>query len=194
MDFCEVDLNEELESVLLIVEKDMNLDNLRVEKNFMENPPKVYADANRMRQVFLNLFNNARQSMTLGGVLTVRTCEIFKEVKQNRRKEDAVKDPKKIPVQEESFFQIQIQDTGSGIKPSDLSKIFDPFFTTKPEDQGTGLGLSVCHSIIEKHHGLIEVESTVGRGTTFFITLPGKDSRRNRKKVKRLSVVEPLAG
>jgi signal transduction histidine kinase len=68
--------------------------------------------------------------------------------------------------------EIQIQDTGEGIPPEIQSKIFEPFFTTKKIGKGTGLGLSIVYEIIQKHDGVIRVESQVGKGTLFFITLP----------------------
>ena len=67
---------------------------------------------------------------------------------------------------------IEISDTGSGISEENLSKIFDAFFTTKPVGTGTGLGLSISYSVIQKHGGELRAESEVGKGTTFFITLP----------------------
>ena len=63
-------------------------------------------------------------------------------------------------------------DTGGGIRKEDMGRIFDPFFTTKPEDKGTGLGLSVCYTIIQRHGGVIEVESELGKGASFIIDLP----------------------
>ena len=63
-------------------------------------------------------------------------------------------------------------DTGGGIPPEELTKLFDPFYTTKPVGQGTGLGLSISHGIVQKHNGAIEVESEVGKGTTFTVRLP----------------------
>ena len=81
----------------------------------------------------------------------------------------------------ESYFfpnrglvEIKVTDTGRGISREDLSKIFDPFFSTKKEGKGLGLGLSVVHSIIERHKGSISAESTPGKGTMFTITLPVK--------------------
>jgi signal transduction histidine kinase len=73
-----------------------------------------------------------------------------------------------------TWMQIAIEDTGVGISPSNLEHIFDPFYTTKHESierEGTGLGLTIVHQIIQEHHGYIEVESTVGAGTTFYINL-----------------------
>ncbi len=72
----------------------------------------------------------------------------------------------------ENTAVIAFQDSGAGIPPENLSRIFDPFFTTKPEGQGTGLGLSVSYGIISNHNGHIQVESNLGKGSTFTIILP----------------------
>jgi signal transduction histidine kinase len=74
--------------------------------------------------------------------------------------------------QADEAIALAVQDTGVGIPPENLRRIFDPFFTTKPAGEGTGLGLSVGYGIIARHHGRIDVESTVGQGTTFTILLP----------------------
>lgn len=110
----------------------------------------IYAkyDAQQIEQVLINLIHNAVQAMPNGGSLRLRLK------------------------QEGDFALIEVQDTGSGIEPEKLQRIFDPFFTTKPEGEGTGLGLSVSYGIIANHHGKIEVESEVGKGSTFSITLP----------------------
>jgi two-component system NtrC family sensor kinase len=125
-----------------------------------------------MRQVFLNLTNNARHAMSRGGNLTVTTETYVKKHKQNRRKTDLDTPADAIPIIQENVIRVIFSDTGTGIKKEDMVKLFDPFFTTKPEDQGTGLGLSVCYTIIEKHSGTIEVESTYGEGASFIIDLP----------------------
>jgi signal transduction histidine kinase len=98
----------------------------------------------------MNLLTNAAQAMTgrAGARITLRT----------RRQEGQV--------------VIQVADNGPGIPPEILSRIFDPFFTTKDVGEGTGLGLSIVHGIVERHGGTIEVESEVGKGTTFTVTLP----------------------
>ncbi len=125
-----------------------------------------YMDSRRMQQVLLNLILNGIQAMEDGGVLEIKAC------KQDDKDE----------------FCFLVRDTGKGIPEENLSKIFDPFFTTKDgtavvsssgyqsivEQQGSGLGLSICHSIVEKHGGRIEVESVVGEGTTFIVHLPTK--------------------
>jgi signal transduction histidine kinase len=74
--------------------------------------------------------------------------------------------------QEGDTVWVEVQDTGRGIKPEDLSHIFDPFFTTKPVGKGTGLGLSLSYGIVTKHHGRIEVQSQDGKGSSFRVWLP----------------------
>jgi signal transduction histidine kinase len=167
-----VDLNEELDFVLSIVEKEMHLNCIEIERQFTDESWMVHVDPDRMRQVFLNLFNNALHAMPCGGVLTIRTDFAVREVRRNRRKEDAFREPHELPVYRETQFRIQVIDTGTGIKKENLQKIFDPFFTTKPEGKGTGLGMSVCYAIIDQHGGMIEVESEEGQGTTVQIWLP----------------------
>ncbi len=185
MELTFIDINEELESVLSIMEKDMQMDNVQVIRNFSSNLPAIKIDANRMRQVFLNLTNNARHAMERGGNLTVTTETYVKELKQNRRKTDLAASPDEIPVILENFIRVEFADTGTGIKEEDMVKLFDPFFTTKPEDKGTGLGLSVCYTIIEKHGGTIEVESKYGEGAAFIINLPCTSRRESDQRSTR---------
>lgn len=110
--------------------------------------PEVECLPSQLNQVFLNLMLNAAQAIATHGTLTLATgCE-----------GDGV--------------WVSISDTGGGIAPENLNRIFDPFFTTKPVGKGTGLGLSVSYNIIAKHNGRIEVESELGKGTTFRIWLP----------------------
>jgi len=169
----------------------MLLDNIKVVRNFGSDLPRTKIDANRMRQVFLNLINNARYAMEQGGTLTVTTEKIAKELRRDRRKSDVDKAPDKIEIYQEYFLRIKISDTGTGIKKEDMVKLFDPFFTTKPEDKGTGLGLSICYTIIEKHSGTIEVESEYGKGATFVIELPGPtNSSENKEEIPKQSSVE----
>jgi signal transduction histidine kinase len=116
----------------------------------------------------------------------VSTETHIKKQKQNRRKTDANKPPEAIPLIQENFIRIKFADTGTGIKKEDMVKLFDPFFTTKPEDQGTGLGLSVCYTIIEKHSGTIEVQSKHGDGAVFIIDLPSP----SRKETDQDSMIK----
>ncbi|MBI4389253.1 MAG: response regulator [Nitrospinae bacterium] len=162
------DINRELESVLSLVEKDLLLNDIRVVRRFDLNMDKVLIDTDRMRQVFLNLINNAKYAMQAsGGTLTLTTRTVHKDRRKSRRDDTSVDETVGIP-----FARIVFSDTGTGIKKEHMDKLFDPFFTTKPEDKGTGLGLSVCYTIIEKHAGALEVESEYGHGATFTIDLP----------------------
>jgi signal transduction histidine kinase len=105
-------------------------------------------DAQQIEQVLINLIQNAIQAMPDGGTLRLSLSQAGEAI------------------------ALAVQDTGVGISPENLRRIFDPFFTTKPTGEGTGLGLSVSYGIIARHHGRIDVESTVGQGTTFTILLP----------------------
>ncbi len=112
--------------------------------------PKVYCLPSRINQVFMNLLLNAAQAIKERGVITLGTG------------------------QEGNQIWVEITDTGEGIAAQNMSRIFDPFFTTKPVGNGTGLGLAVSYSIVEKHGGRIEVASEVGTGTTMRVWLPIK--------------------
>jgi two-component system NtrC family sensor kinase len=119
---------------------------------------QVSGDEGQLQQALIILAENAVDAMQQGGVLTMRT----------RRGEGAT-------------VLVEVSDTGVGIPHENLAKIFDPFFTTKEVGRGTGLGLAVCYGIVEEHGGRISVESNVGRGTTFTLTLPATslDGDRN---------------
>lgn len=110
--------------------------------------PEVECMPSQINQVFLNLLMNAVQAIDRKGVITVRTGSSEQEV------------------------WVEVEDTGQGIAPEHINRIFDPFFTTKPVGKGTGLGLSLSYGIVQKHHGRIEVNSEVGKGTRFRICLP----------------------
>ena len=146
-DFKPTDINENIESTLKIAGH-LFKGGIQVIKEFSPLPP-VQAFPAQMNQVFLNLITNAVHAVDeRTGRITIKTMHQGNSV------------------------VIKVIDNGKGIPPENLKKIFDPFFTTKPVGQGTGLGLSIAYKIIEKHGGKIEVQSQVGRGTEFTITLP----------------------
>ncbi|GJL78860.1 MAG: hybrid sensor histidine kinase/response regulator [Nitrospinaceae bacterium] len=161
------DINKELESVLSIMQGEMSHEAIEVVRDFDADLPELLLDSDRMRQVYLNIINNAKYAMSGGGTLTVQT-RILKG--KNYPKTENGK-PATNPGKD-GTLRISFRDTGPGIAKENLGQIFDPFFTTKPEDKGTGLGLSVCYSIVEKHGGFLEVESDGKKGATFFIDLP----------------------
>ena len=143
-----VDLNALLERTLSLVEFEMSVEDIVVVRAFAPALPSLWADGDQLAQVFLNMITNARDAMPEGGELTLGTSTSGETI------------------------EIRFMDTGRGISEEHLGKIFDPFVTTKPVGEGTGLGLSVGYGIIQAHGGDIDVESEVGRGTTFTIRLP----------------------
>jgi two-component system cell cycle sensor histidine kinase/response regulator CckA len=131
--------------------------------NYSHSPATVEADAGMMEQVLLNLGVNARDAMPRGGQLGVRISIVDVNENHVRRHPDA-----RIG----TFVCVAKSDTGTGIAPENISRIFEPFFTTKEVGKGTGLGLATVYGIVKQHQGWIEVESVVGKGTTFRIYIP----------------------
>lgn len=124
--------------------------------------PHIYADHTQMHQAILNLCVNARDAMPQGGEISLTISEVS-GIKLKERFSSASQD---------SYIRVDVSDTGMGMDESTRNQIFDPFFTTKEKGKGTGLGLSVVYGIMHAHQGFIDVESTVGRGTTFHLYLP----------------------
>ena len=132
-------------------------------KESIENDiPFINADRTQIHQTMLNLCVNARDAMPNGGSITIKAEKQTKEFVQER-----------IPAaDQDSYVCISIIDTGEGMTEATLRRIFDPFFTTKEPGKGTGLGLSVVYGVVQSHHGFIDVESSVGNGTTFRLYFP----------------------
>jgi two-component system, NtrC family, sensor kinase len=143
-----VDVNKVVEETLSLVAHPMKTSQIQVVKNLGDALPSVRGSANKLQQVFLNLFLNARDAMPGGGMLEVKTLA------------------------HNGSVEIEIVDTGAGIPREHIHKIFDPFFTTKATGRGTGLGLSVSYGIIKEHAGKIDVRSTPGKGTSFHVEFP----------------------
>ncbi len=134
--------------VLDVLQERFEKQHIQVTQTVAPDLPKVLADPDHMNQVFLNLFLNACQAMPEGGTLRLALYPT----------EDSV--------------ELTVQDTGCGIPQEQLSKVFDPFFSTKAVGEGTGLGLTVVHGILQEHQGAIHVRSDPGQGTTFIVSLP----------------------
>lgn len=145
-----VNINKIIETSLRLAGFDKLFQKLKLKKDFETNLPNVFADADQLQQVFLNLFLNARDAMPNGGELLIKTYG------------------------EEKFVVTKISDSGVGINDEDFKKIFDPFYTTKSTGSGTGLGLAVCYGIITAHDGKIEVSNNIENniGTKFTVYLP----------------------
>jgi signal transduction histidine kinase len=153
----EEDVNDIVSSCLYFIEVKADSLGIKIEKDLAPTLPRVMLDRQQIKQVFLNLFLNAMDAMSQrGGTLRVRSRNLVKAGGK-------------------PWVQIETEDTGHGIQDTNLEHIFDPFFTTKHESgehEGTGLGLTIVHQIIQEHHGEIRVNSTVGSGTTFLVNLP----------------------
>ncbi|MGH9791760.1 MAG: ATP-binding protein [Candidatus Acidiferrales bacterium] len=147
-EFSEVNLNSVVEETLSLVAHPFKTARVNVIKSFSNGLPTVMGSPNRLQQVFLNLFMNARDAMPSGGMIEVRTGTYNGSV------------------------EVEVTDTGVGIPREQLNRIFDPFYTTKAVGRGTGLGLSVSYGIIKEHAGTIDVRSTPGKGTSFRLEFP----------------------
>ena len=145
-------VNDVLEECVGFLENEARYRNIKMNRELDQNLPTIASDSSQLQQVFLNILNNAIDAMGKDGALTLKT---FHQPDTHQ-------------------VVIKIADTGPGIPKDVLAKIFDPFFTTKEVGKGTGLGLSISYSIIEKLGGAITVDSEVGQGTTFTISLPVK--------------------
>jgi two-component system NtrC family sensor kinase len=151
------DINEIADRAIQIVQIQMDARHVELKKDLRADLPRIQADANQIQQVLVNLLLNAIDAIGEGGG-TIELVTDFAAVGST-------------PQAPSKRIEIRVSDTGCGISAANLEKIFDPFFSTKGA-KGTGLGLAVAWGIIEKHNGRIEVESEVGKGTTFRILLP----------------------
>ncbi|MDH5297970.1 MAG: response regulator, partial [Desulfobulbaceae bacterium] len=142
--------------VLAVIGDRVSMAKIKIENRLIDDLPPVMVDPLQIEQVFMNLLINANHAMPDGGTITL----------SGRSQGDTV--------------EVDITDTGTGISQKNLSKIFDPFFTTKKEGEGTGLGLAVCHSIVEHNGGAMRVASREGEGTIFTIALPHDKASRLR--------------
>jgi PAS domain S-box-containing protein len=148
---CTVNLHEIIQEILRFVDPIMSQRDVLVGTKLKAVDPLIVADPELIKQMLLNLIFNAMKAMPSHGSLTISTCSVDAHDGDRPSRE----------------LELQIQDSGTGIPPENLDRIFDPFFTTNKN--GSGLGLSVVHQIVEKHSGCISVKSEVNRGTTFTI-------------------------
>jgi signal transduction histidine kinase/iron only hydrogenase large subunit-like protein len=152
-------INELLEDVLGLLVNQSLFHNVNIQKAFAPDIPTIVADGTQLKQVFLNIMLNAAQAMEGKGKLQIGTAL------------------------DRNHIKIKIRDTGPGIPPESVGKIFNPFFTTK--EKGTGLGLAISYGIIERHGGKIDVETKLGKGSTFIVSLPiavGEGEHREEPK------------
>lgn len=144
-----MNVHESLEALLLMYKSDFKKNGITTILNYADRLPLILAIPDQIKQVFLNLLNNAVDACPpTGGEITISTRQEGKKI------------------------AVAIKDNGIGIEPEKIDLIFQPFYTTKSEVKGTGLGLSVCHGIVQYHEGKILVESKPGEGSTFTVLLP----------------------
>ena len=144
--FSKVCAHELLDHSLHLLEHQMNGRMIAIRREYNASPSAVHGDESQLQQIFMNLLINAEEAVGSNGELVVTTRNANGQL------------------------DILIRDTGSGISAENLTRLFEPFFTTKKN--GTGLGLAICRRIVEEHHGRIEVQSKLGEGSTFIVSLP----------------------
>lgn len=150
-DLQRTSLNEVVVETLALMERELANRDILVEQELADDLPSTLADRAQLKQAFFNVIKNALQAMRPGGILRIRT--------------EAT----------DSHVIVSFMDTGHGIAPDQIGRIFEPYYTTKKD--GSGLGLMIVQRIVREHGGAIEVESDVGRGTTFRIKLPIYEKR-----------------
>ena len=151
-----LDVNEVLEELIHLSEPWFLARNVRLSPHLSPDLPSILGDPTHLQTLFLNLITNALDAMPQGGVLTIKTRQT----------------PPTLSSEDGRWLEISITDTGIGITEESKKRIFDPFFTTKKMGEGTGLGLAICEKIVKEHSGRIDVESEVGKGSTFSIFIP----------------------
>ncbi len=144
------DLTRVIDDSIFLVRKQCERQEIEIISHFDVGMPKLLIDADRLKQVFLNLFSNAIDAMPNGGELKILASRVRKGV------------------------QVTVIDNGCGIEPEKIGLIFEPFYTNKGRE-GTGLGLSISHNILSEHKGSISAESTINQGTRVFLLLPAED-------------------
>ncbi len=145
-----VNIDEIVERSLSVMERQALFQNIKIKKSYVSNLPKIVVDSAQLQQVFVNIILNAAEAMNGNGILTISTSLNG----------------------DGTYIEVKFSDTGHGIMEEDKKRLFEPFFTTKEVGKGTGLGLAISYSIIQKHHGTIEVKSEHGKGSTFTVKLP----------------------
>jgi len=138
-------------------------EDIALQINFSSQPAIIAADVSMLEQIMLNLSVNSRDAMPRGGQMVIRIalCDVDNE--HTNRVADS---------RQGKFVRLSHSDTGEGIPPENLTRIFEPFFTTKELGKGTGLGLATVFGIVKQHDGWVEVESELGKGTTFHVYFP----------------------
>jgi two-component system NtrC family sensor kinase len=170
-----VDLNALITNTLELLEPAFRIDTVAVDLCLDADLPSIRADADQIRQVFVNLITNAYQAL--------REVKAPRQVRLTTRCDAA-----------RTRVTLEVVDTGPGIPPALRTRIFEPFFTTKPPGIGTGLGLSLCQGIIEGHGDTIRVTSQPGQGTVFRVELPIGEVPMTTSPAPEEEIYQPVRG
>ncbi|MFQ5454669.1 MAG: ATP-binding protein [Nitrospirota bacterium] len=161
----EKDINTILENMIIFIENEARRREIIIKRDYKKDILKIMVNTESIKQVFLNLLLNAIQAMPNGGEIIARTRN-------------------KIGSDNSKLIEVSIIDTGIGISEENLKKLFAPFFTTKNQE-GSGLGLIACYQIVDSHRGTIDVQSELGKGASFTVTLPLNPTTHDRRKGER---------
>jgi len=165
------DLNKVVEDLLKMLKRILGED-IELKTELAPGLPHIFADKGQIHQVLMNLFTNARDAMPNGGKLFLETRSLrtgqLPELQNGNR------------VNNKTYLQLSVTDTGTGMDRELQAHIFEPFFTTKKLGKGTGLGLAVVYGIVKQHNGYLEVESEIYKGTTFKIFLPASTKEQDK--------------
>jgi two-component system NtrC family sensor kinase len=153
----DVDLNQVIKDTMPLTGHELRSHRIEIIENYDPELPKIKGNFNKLQQVIVNMMINAGHAIPEGGKLYMTT--------KTKKSEGGAA----------LAAVVTIEDTGHGISPENMKKLFEPFFTTKIDSKGTGLGLAVSYEIIQEHGGEVGVESQVGKGTKFTLTIPLKN-------------------
>jgi signal transduction histidine kinase len=148
-----VDVAQELTRTIELVQHNLRKHQIQLVREFAPDVPPIFADRQKLRQIFLNIITNAADAMPSGGTLQLRVG------------------PRRL-VDGEPGVHLEFIDTGGGISRENMEKVMEPFFTTKEDGKGTGRGLAICRRIVQEHQGAFEITSEPGKGTTVRVSLP----------------------
>jgi len=165
--FESVDVCQLLDETVRLIEHRINVRKVKIDRNYSEESIEVNADRNLLEQVFINLLSNGIEAMPKEGEIKIKV-KTSKAMHVEDKIGGITKDYFKMG---EKMVVVEIKDNGEGIPEDVLPIVFEPFFTTKESGKGTGLGLSLAHLIIDRHQGIINVQSEVNKGTKFTLKL-----------------------
>lgn len=175
MQVKEVDINDAVSDITRMLQRVLG-EPITLHCEYSTRLPSVKADQSMLEQVIMNLAVNARDAMPKGGTLTLRTHKVVRS---------SLTSSNLTENHDGQYVCLTAQDTGTGIPPELLQRIFEPFFTTKEPGKGTGLGLATVYGIVKQHGGWVDVQSTLGHGTSFTMYLPASSTPVVAKEEKK---------